>query len=233
MQSSVADGLLWYLVFVLSTSCHEAAHAWSALKLGDDTAARGGQVSLNPWPHIRREPFGMVVVPLLAWFTAGWMLGWASAPYNPAWARAWPRRAALMALAGPMANLVLVLSAALLMRVGVEWQVFTAPFSIGSMRLVSAVDAGVWETAATLLSITLSLNLLLCVFNLLPLPPLDGSSLPLLLLPAGLAEKYHTVLRQPMLQLVGLFVASRLLGPLFQPLLLTVARLLHPGLSYS
>src|SRR3954468_13849645 len=157
MHSSVADGLLWYLVFVLSTSCHEAAHAWSALKLGDDTAARGGQVSLNPWPHIRREPFGMVVVPPLAWFTAGWMFGWASAPYNPAWARAWPRRAAVMALAGPGANLVLVLSAALLIRVGVEWHVFTAPFSIGSMRLVDAVNPGSWGIVATLLSITLAL----------------------------------------------------------------------------
>lgn len=233
MQSSVADGLLWYLVFVLSTSCHEAAHAWSALKLGDDTAARGGQVSLNPWPHIRREPFGMVVVPLLAWFSAGWMLGWASAPYNPAWARAWPRRAALMALAGPTANFALVLGAALLIRVGIEWEVFTAPVFVGSTHLVDAVSTGPWDTAASLLSITLALNLLLCVFNLLPFPPLDGSSVPLLLLPAGLAEKYHAALRQPMLQLVGLLIASRLLSPLFPPLLLAVAKLLHPAVHYS
>lgn len=233
MQSSVTEGFLWYAVFVLSTSCHEAAHAWSALKLGDDTAARGGQVSLNPWPHVRREPFGMVVVPLLAWFSAGWMLGWASAPYNAAWARQWPKRAALMALAGPAANLLLVLAAALLIRVGIEWNVLTAPASLSSMHLADAVNAGPWDTVAMILSITLSLNLLLCVFNLLPLPPLDGSSVPLLLLPAALAEKYNNALRNPMLQIVGLIAASRLLSPLFPVLLVNVANLLFPSARYN
>jgi Zn-dependent protease len=232
MHTSVADGLLWYLVFVFSTSCHEAAHAWSALRLGDDTAARGGQVSLNPWPHVRREPFGMVVVPLIAWFSAGWMLGWASAPYDPAWARQWPRRAALMALAGPGANLLLVLAAALLIRVGVEWQVFTEPASLASMRMTKAVSSGPWDTVAAILSVTLALNLLLCVFNLLPFPPLDGSSIPLLLLPADLAEKYDRVLRNPMLQLVGLLVASRLLDPLFPSLLRGAGNLLYPNAQY-
>jgi hypothetical protein len=127
MQTGPAAGGLWYGVFLFSTVAHEAAHAWSALKLGDDTAAKGGQVSLNPWPHVRREPFGMIVVPLLSWFLGGWMIGWASAPYNPEWAKQYPRRAALMALAGPTANLLLVLAAALLIRVGIEWQVFTSP----------------------------------------------------------------------------------------------------------
>lgn len=233
MHPSATEGLLWYVVFVLSTSCHEAAHAWSALKMGDDTAARGGQVSLNPWPHIRREPFGMVVVPLIAWFSAGWMVGWASAPYDPAWARQWPRRAALMALGGPAANLLLVLVAALLIRVGVEWNVLTAPASLGSMHLADAVNAGPWDTVAKILSVTLALNLLLCVFNLLPLPPLDGSSVPLLLLPPALAEKYNAALRNPMLQLVGLLVASRLLSPLFPSLLLMVAKILFPATRYA
>src|SRR5690348_17172584 len=103
MPPSLVEGLLWYVVFVGSTVCHEASHAWTALKLGDDTASRGGQVSLDPVPHIRREPIGMVVLPLLTWFIAGWMMGWASAPYDPEWARRYPRRAALMALAGPAA----------------------------------------------------------------------------------------------------------------------------------
>lgn len=174
----------------------------------------------------------MVVVPLLAWFTAGWMLGWASAPYDPAWARQWPRRAALMALAGPAANLILVLAAALLIRVGMEWQVFTAPTSIGSMRLTEAVSAGPWEIVATVLSVMLALNLLLCIFNLLPFPPLDGSSIPLLVLPAHLAEKYATFMRNPMLQLAGFLIASRVLGPLFPSLLGIVSNLLYPGTRY-
>ena len=88
------------------------------------------------------------------------------------------------------------------------------------------------ELAAAALSVVLALNLLLCVFNLLPFPPLDGSSVPLLLLPPGLAEKYNSVMRSPVLQIVGLLVASRLLGPLFPSLLLSVAKLLHPGVRY-
>ncbi len=233
MQPSIAEGLLWYVVFLFSTVCHEAAHAWTALRLGDDTAARGGQVSLNPWRHVRREPIGMVAVPLLAWFTAGWMIGWASAPYDPAWARQKPRHAALMALAGPAANLLLVLAAALLIRVGLEWNVFTAPALLNSAHLTDAVDPGAWEIAARALSVTLALNLLLCTFNLLPLPPLDGSSLPLLLLPAGWAAKYSAALQTPWLRLAGLWLAWRILSPVFPALLLAAGRLLYPHVHYA
>ena len=232
MHVDVANGLLWFAVFLGSTVCHEAAHAWAALKLGDDTAARGGQVSLNPWPHVRREPFGMVVVPLVSWFAAGWMIGWASAPYDPAWARQWPKRAALMAIAGPAANLVLMLTAAWLIRIGVEWHVFVAPWSLNASHLADAVASGPWEIVARVLSVTLSLNLLLCVFNLLPLPPLDGSSVPLLLLPASLAEKYSHALQAPFLRYAGLLLASRSLGPFFPSLLLGAGRLLHPSAHY-
>jgi Zn-dependent protease len=220
------------VVFLFSTVAHEASHAWSALKLGDDTAARGGQVSLNPWPHVRREPFGMVVVPLLSWFLGGWMIGWASAPYDPAWARQYPRRAALMAIAGPTANLCLALAAGLLIRVGIEWQVFTSPASLGSMRMTESLTAGPWEVVAMILSITLSLNLLLCLFNLIPLPPLDGSSLPLLLLPPALAEKYQAAMKNPLFAYAGLLLASRLLSPFFPHLLIAAARVLYPHESY-
>ena len=232
MQSGWELGLLWYGVFVFSTVLHEAAHAWTALKLGDDTAARGGQVSLNPWPHIRREPFGMVVVPILSWVAGGWLLGWASAPFNREWARRFPRHAALMALAGPAANLLLVISAAWLIRIGVEWQWFEAPHSINSSRLVVAAQSGWPEIAATGLSVVLSLNLLLFVFNLFPLPPLDGSNAPLLLLPPQAAARYAEFLQAPWLRLVGILVASRLLGPLFPSILRLVANFIHPHSHY-
>ena len=75
---------------------HEAMHALVAWKGGDPTAYHGGQVSLSPIPHIRREPIGMLVVPLLTAFTQGWAMGWASAPYDPVWAERHPKRAALM-----------------------------------------------------------------------------------------------------------------------------------------
>ena len=106
-------GIVWYVVLLFSLTFHEAGHAWAALRGGDRTAYRGGQVSLDPIPHIRREPFGTVIFPLLAYSLGGWMIGWASTPYDPAWAHAHPRRAGWMSLAGPASNLLLVLVAAL------------------------------------------------------------------------------------------------------------------------
>ena len=70
--------------FLFSTTVHEAMHALVAWKLGDPTAYNGGQVSLSPIPHIKREPIGMLVLPLLTAMTQGWAIGWASAPYDPA-----------------------------------------------------------------------------------------------------------------------------------------------------
>src|SRR5437763_130762 len=98
---TIIDGGFWFLAFLFSTSVHEAAHAYVALRGGDRTAYLGGQVSLSPLPHIRREPIGMLLVPLLTAFTNGWAMGWASAPYDPRWADRHPRRAAWMAAAGP------------------------------------------------------------------------------------------------------------------------------------
>ena len=71
-MEKLSQGILWYLVFLFSTTLHEAAHAFSALKLGDDTAEQGGQVTLNPVPHLRREPVGTIVIPIeIAYEAAG------------------------------------------------------------------------------------------------------------------------------------------------------------------
>src|ERR1700730_18591085 len=100
----LAYGFVWYVAFLFSTTCHEAAHALVAKLGGDDTAASGGQVSLNPVPHIQREPWGMVVIPILSFIFTRGMIGWATAPFDPHWERRYPRRAALMELAGPAAG---------------------------------------------------------------------------------------------------------------------------------
>ena len=109
---------LWYVAFLLAVTCHEAAHAWVAWLGGDPTAYVGGQVTLNPLPHIRREPFGTVLAPLLSYILIGWTMGWASAPYDPHWEDRHPRRAAVMALAGPLANLVLAALAFAVLKTG-------------------------------------------------------------------------------------------------------------------
>src|SRR5262245_19620763 len=120
-------GFVWFVEFLLSTTCNEAAHALAAKIGGDLTAFHGGQVSLDPLPHIQREPFGMVIFPLLTYVTGGWMMGWASAPYDVYWAQRYPRRAAWMSLAGPAANFTLSILAAIAIHTGMWLGAFQQP----------------------------------------------------------------------------------------------------------
>jgi hypothetical protein len=95
----IANGAVWYVVFLFSLTCHEAAHALVAKWGGDPTAFRGGQVTLNPIPHMRREVFGTIIMPSLSDALGGWMIGWASAPYDPRWRE---RHPAVRTRAGPL-----------------------------------------------------------------------------------------------------------------------------------
>lgn len=230
----LVDAAVFYVVFLLSTTLHEAAHAWAAMRGGDLTAYAGGQVSLDPRPHIRREPFGMVVLPLLSVTMTGWPFGFASAPYDPHWAARHPRRAAWMSLAGPGANLLLVLLAMAALRIGLEAGVFTAPPSVGFGRVAGAEGAGPWPGAAFLLGVLFSMNLVLMALNLIPLPPLDGSGAVPLLLPEGAALRYQQLLwSQPLLGWIGILVAWRIFDGVFPPIFLFFVNLLHPGAHYG
>lgn len=230
----LALGLLWLVVFVFSTTCHEAAHALVAYRLGDPTAYHGGQVTLNPGPHLRREPVGMILVPILSFFLAGWMIGWASAPYDPQWALRHPKRSALMALAGPISNLVLAVTAALGIRLGIALGAFQAPASATFASVVAAPGGGMAEALAAALSIAFTLNLLLFVFNLFPVPPLDGSGVLPLVMSDDAARTYQSFLfSQPMLAWVGILVAWRLVGTLFSPLFTLALNALYPGHHYA
>ncbi len=135
-------GPIWYVCFLFALTCHEAAHALAAKIGGDETAARGGQVTLNPLPHIQREPVGTIVVPFLSFMISGWMLGWASAPYDPVWAERYPKRAAWMALAGPVANFALVILAALFIHLGIGAGVFPNPESTHPVSTMDATTPG-------------------------------------------------------------------------------------------
>lgn len=228
------QAVVFYLVFLLSTVLHEAAHAWAAMKGGDLTAYHGGQVSLDPRPHIRREPFGMVLLPLLSLASSGWIFGYASAPYDGRWAMRHPKRAALMALAGPAANLALVAAAWAAIRAGAAAGLFAAPTSVGFSRLVTAPAGGALEVAALVLSVLFSLNLLLAVFNLIPFPPLDGSGALPLVLPERATSAYRRLLSgRPGLAWVGILVAWQIFDRLFPPIWLAAVNLLHPGAAYG
>ena len=208
------EGLIWALVFIFSTTCHEAAHAWVAKLGGDLTAYEGGQVTLNPIPHIRRSPFGMVVVPLLCFVLSGFMMGWASAPYNPHWAARYPKRSALMALAGPTANLILAL-----LGLGAVYVLFMSGFFRGAPSVTV-------EVIANLLEVTILLNVILCVFNLIPLPPLDGAEAILLFFPTNSADQVRNTLQQ--VGFFGIFIAWIIMSRI-TPFLVEVIRWALPG----
>ncbi len=231
-MDAIAVGIVWYAVLLFSLTFHEAAHAWAARRGGDPTAYHGGQVSLDPRPHVRREPLGTVVAPILSYALAGWMIGWASTPYDPHWAARHPRRAAWMSLAGPAANLVLVLLAGLAIRGGMALGALAPPEILDFGRIVAAPAGGFWKAGALVLSILFSLNLLLCVFNLIPLPPLDGAGAVALLVSDDAARRFRERLADPRLAGLGLLAAWFLIGWLYWPALELAIAALYPEVTY-
>ncbi len=229
------EGIAFYAVFVFSVTIHEAAHAWAAMKGGDLTAYNGGQVSLDPIPHMKREPFGMVVLPILSVAMSGFPIGYASAPFNPDWAARHPRRAAWMALAGPGANLAMTLAAVAAIRIGVELGHFSAPDSLAIRQVTAAVGdpGGLLAAGAFLLSIFFSMNLLLFVLNMLPVPPLDGSGALPLVLPERWVESYRSLFSNPMVAILALLVVWNFAGEVFRPCFFFAVGLLYPAVGYE
>ena len=228
----VAVGLVWYVVFLLAITCHEGAHAWAAKLGGDETAALGGQATLNPIPHIVREPFGTVLVPIISIAISGWPIGWASAPYDPYWAERHPRRAGLMALAGPAANLALVILASLAIRGGLSLGAFVPPQRIGVTQVVVSTEPGVWAALATLLSMLFVLNLLLFLFNLLPVPPLDGASAVTLLMSEETGRRFRDFTQS--WGMIGLLLAMFAFWQIYPPLFTVALNILYfPMASYG
>ncbi len=225
--------VFWLPAFMFSATVHEAAHAWAALRLGDPTAYLAGQLTLSPWPHLKRSPFGMLVVPVLSSLTQGWTIGWASAPHDAAWAESHPRRAAVIALAGPLGNLVIAAVAFTLLQAGLWAGWFEPVAKMGMQQWVQSalppdpLLAG--DFIARALSVLLSLNLMLFLFNLLPLPPLDGASVITLVLPRAAGRSIRAASAAPVLSLLGLFTAWRLFPLAAGPALAGVAQLLQLG----
>lgn len=226
---------IWYIVFLFSTVAHEAAHGWAAHLGGDSTAYQGGQVTLDPVAHIRRSPWGMVLIPVLTFFQTGWMMGWASVPFDPEWGKRFPRRQALMSLAGPAANFALALIGILILKLLLAAQVFDVldQNQISFTQLVRQAgepQAGsLVNGLATALSVLVNLNVLLGLFNLLPIPPLDGAGIVEGLFPNSLGKLYDRMREIPILQVVGLLVAWNVFTVISNPAFLFVVGLVHSG----
>jgi Zn-dependent protease len=231
MEDPVA-AIVFYVVFLFSTTLHEAGHAWAAKRGGDLTAYHGGQVSIDPMPHIRREPFGMVFLPILTVIISGWPFGYASAPYDPVWARQHPARAAWMSLAGPAANLGLILVAASLIRIGIAADVFYPPNQVHFAAITASDVSDFWSGAGYLLGVFFSLNLVLFILNMFPIPPLDGSGAVPLLLSARAGERWREFVNQPMLGWIGILIAWRVFSEIFMPLFFAAVHLLYPEMNY-
>jgi Zn-dependent protease len=228
--AEIGLGLLWFAVFVVSTTFHEAAHGWTAFKFGDSTAHDAGLVTLDPVAHILRSPFGMVIMPLLSFAFSlpnPWMIGWASTPYDPFWAHTHRRKAVIMSLSGPAANLMLVLVAIAVIRGGMLLSVLAEPDMAYFDHVVDANSGGLATGFATLLSVLFSLNILLLIFNLIPMPPLDGSDVITLFLSERLTLQYRNLMAQPTFQMVGLVVAWRIMDLIFFPVWRTAVDLLY------
>ena len=228
-EELLAIAPMWYVAFLLSLTCHEAAHALVAEWGGDSTAAAGGQVTLNPVPHIQREPFGTIFAPIISLVLTHWMIGWASAPYDPYWQQRYPRRAAWMALAGPAANLILAVVAAVVIRAGIALGYLSLPGGISFTRVVDGTSGEISAAVATFLSILFAQNLLLMSFNLIPVPPLDGHVAVGLFLSEQATLKFIDFMRQPGFGLIGLIIAWNLFGRIFQPIFIGGVRLLYFG----
>lgn len=224
MFDDIARLFIWFVVFVFSTTFHEFGHAAVAYWGGDRTAYEGGQVSLDPVPHMRREPFGMVIVPILSFMLGGWMIGWASAPYDPRWARRNPGKYALMSASGPAANFVLAGLAFILISILLGLDVFS--FYGGALdQIVVVQDAAAGSPLSALamaLSVMLSLNIILGVFNLMPIPPLDGAAVLEGSFPEQAGGFYQKMRSSPGFAILGIIVAWKVFPYLGLPVLRTV-----------
>lgn len=184
----------WIIPVLLAITFHEAAHAYAAWKLGDDTAYRLGRVTFNPLKHV--DPLGTIILPAILLVTrAPFLFGWAK-PVPVAFGRLRHPRSgmALVAVAGPVTNIVLALASAVLLR---------------------AIDAlpNAWVPwALQTLYQSILLNLVLAVFNMIPLPPLDGSRILLSVLPAPLARPYAKLERHGFLILLAVVLLLPALG---------------------
>jgi len=189
------DILMFAIPVILAITLHEAAHGYVALHFGDTTARDAGRVTLNPLKHV--DPFGTIMLPLLLIISnAGFIFGYAKpVPVkfgelrNPRWDMIW------VAIAGPAMNVLLAIVSVLLLR----------------LLLSSTGVAGI-DVVLNLLLRSAQLNIVLAVFNMLPLPPLDGSKVLAPFLPIALARPYLGLERFGMLILLGLLVFLPILG---------------------
>jgi Zn-dependent protease len=215
------------VALIFSLSVHESAHAWTSNYFGDDLARLQGRISLNPIAHV--DPIGTLLFPAMAFFTGAPLIGWAKpTPVNPfRWRN---KRVAnfWVSIAGVICNFAIAIIAAIIIRLlAVAKLLVLVPARYG-VAAIPANDSLIVEGAAQLLTVFLVLNIALGVFNLIPIPPLDGSKVLQSLLPASFEPSFEVLERFGFILLI-LAMFTGVFGMIFRIVLPIAMKILFVG----
>lgn len=202
MSDTIYIIAVWAIPVLFAITLHEAAHGWVADRLGDPTARNMGRISMNPLRHV--DPMGTVIIPLVLVLTIGFVIGWAKpVPVDPRRFKQPLLDMALVALAGPVSNFVMAVCWALLISLSTS-------FLAGSPLAIHLIQVG---------KAGITINLILFVLNLFPIPPLDGGRVVAGVLPRDIALSYMRIEPFGMWIILALLV-SGILGNIIWPLVL-------------
>ncbi len=206
IQEGIRLAAIGAIPVIFAITVHEAAHGYAARYFGDDTAERAGRISLNPIHHI--DPLGTIILPAITMILGGILFGWAKpVPVNFGRLRHPKRDMLWVAAAGPLSNFVMAI------------------FWVLVLKFSDLVPASYSEAVITMSQIGMSINIVLMVLNLLPLPPLDGGRIATSLLPNNIAWKFAQVERYGFLILL-LLLATGVLSLILLPMVIGVQQLL-------
>jgi len=222
-SNAVGLFILYMVALIFSLSVHESAHAWMSNRFGDDLARSQGRISLNPAVHV--DPIGTLLFPAISFFTGAPLIGWAKpTPVNPL---RWRNKRVAnfwVSIAGVISNFAIAIVAGIAIRV-----LFTLGIVDGRIELIESTSI-VARGATELLYVSFVLNVALGVFNLLPIPPLDGSKVLASILPPGFESGFDALERFGFI-LLFIAVFTGVLGVVFRVVMPIASSLLFLGAS--